>query len=144
MVIDTGGIDTMNLSAMTLGVAIDLVPGRFSSVGRNGNVSANNNLSIDLATVIENVVGTRLDDSVRGNDANNHFTLGAGRNAAEGGAGVDTAAYLLAAASYQVSAAAGVLRVTGADLSDTLVQVERLAFADYKLAFDTAGNAGTT
>lgn len=144
MVIDTGGIDTINVSAVTLGVAIDLVPGRFSSVGRNGNVAANNNLSIDLATVIENVVGTRLDDSVRGNDANNRFTLGAGRNAAEGGAGIDTAAYALAAASYQISATAGVLRVTGADLSDTLAQVERLAFADYKIAFDTAGNAGTT
>lgn len=141
---DAGGIDTLDVSAVTLGVAIDLVPGRFSSVGRNAGAAVTNNLSIDLSTLVENVVATRLDDSVRGNSANNRFTLGAGANAAEGGDGVDTAAYALGAASYQVSTSAGVLRVTGADLSDTLVQVERLAFADYKLAFDLAGNAGTT
>ncbi|MGE0331515.1 MAG: M10 family metallopeptidase C-terminal domain-containing protein [Ramlibacter sp.] len=141
---DAGGIDTLDVSAATLGAAIDLVPGRFSSVGRNGAAAANNNLSIDLSTVIENVVGTRLDDSVRGNDASNYFMLGAGRNAAEGGAGVDTAAYALPAASYQITQSAGTLRVIGAGVSDTLVQIERLVFADYKLAFDTAGNAGTT
>ncbi len=140
---DAGGTDTLDVSAATLGAAIDLIPGRFSSVGRNGAAAANNNLSIDLATVIENVVATQLDDSIRGNDANNRFTLGEGRNTAEGGAGVDTAVYALAAANYQVSQSAGTLRVTGANLSDTLVQIERLAFADYKLAFDLAGHAGT-
>lgn len=145
---DAGGTDTIDLSSATLGATVDLRPGHFSSVGRNGSATAVNNLSIDLSTLIENFIGTSFNDNVTGNDANNRFTLGGGTNTADGGAGIDTAVYTQLASAYRGSLSAGTLRITGgtgsANASDTLVNVERLAFADYKLAFDLSGNAGIT
>ena len=135
-VVDSGGTDTLDFSALTNGVTIDLRPGAFSSVG------ASNNLSIDLSTQIENVIGTASNDVVTGNTANNILTLGRGTNRADGGGGIDTAAYSGAHASYQVAASSTSLRVAGAGADDTLTNVERLAFADRKLAFDA--NAQTT
>lgn len=129
-VVDAGGVDTLDFSALTTGITIDLRAGAFSSAG------AINNLSIDLSTQIENVIGTPSNDVITGNSANNTVTLGRGTNRADGGAGLDLAAYTGASSSYQVTASASSLRVAGAGADDTLTGFERLAFADRKLAFD--------
>ena len=142
---DASGTDTIDLSALTLGAIVDMNPGGFSSVGRvSARIAASDNLSIDLQTVIENFVGTAFDDVVVGNAVANRFTLGAGSNKASGGGGIDTAAYAGARANYQVDQGAGVIRVSGGGATDTLDGIERLEFADRKLAFDIAGNAGVT
>ena len=117
-------------------------PGGFSSVGRNGTVAAGNNLSIDLGTTIENLVGTPYNDTVTGNGANNSFSMGKGNNAVDGGAGIDTEIYGSFRSIYQVGQNAGTWHVTGSGTSDSLVNVERAQFADAKLALDLSGNAG--
>ena len=144
---DASGYDTIDLSALTLGATVDMRPGGFSSVGvRAGGFAAVNNLSIDLATVIEKFIGTPFNDTVTGNDANNTFVLGLGANTADGGAGIDTADYSIGRAAAQVSDSGGLLRVIAPGIvADTLTQIERVEFADgSKLAFDLNGNAGIT
>lgn len=142
---DASGSDTIDLSALTLGATVDMRPGGFSSVGRNGAAAAINNLSIDLTTTVENFVGTAYNDTVTGNDAANRFQLGTGTNVATGGGGIDTVAYSGARASYSVNASsAGGWQVLGSSVSDSLAGIERLAFGDGKLALDIAGGAGAT
>lgn len=142
---DSGGADTIDLSTASVGAIVDLRAGAFSSVGLNGRSAAVNNLSIELSTVIENLIGTPANDQVTGNDAANVFTLGAGVNTADGGAGIDQARYTQARASYQVGASAdGALTVSGSGSQDTLRHIERLVFADRMLAFDLDASAGNT
>ena len=143
---DASGYDTIDLSALTLGATVDMRPGGFSSVGvRAGGFAAVNNLSIDLATVIEKFIGTPYNDTVTGNDANDTFVLGLGANTADGGAGIDTAVYTIGRPAAQVSDSGGLVRVIAPNITDTLTQIERVEFADgSKLAFDLDGNAGIT
>jgi hypothetical protein len=76
-----------------------------------------------------------------------HDTL-AGRSGDDtliGGAGKDTAVYSGRHADFRITRTGGNMTVsdtTGAEGSDTLVDVERLRFADKLVALDTAGNAG--
>lgn len=136
-VYDAGGTDTLDLSGTTTSQHVDLRPGAFSSIGRQGGSAPDNNFSIDLATTIENYVGNGSSDYVTGNSAANRITLGGGSNEADGGAGIDTAVYSGAANSYRVSASSGRLTVSGNGATDTLTNVERLQFGDRGLAFDT-------
>ena len=140
---DSSGSDTIDLSGLTLGAKVDMRPGGFSSVGRNGGTAAVDNLSIDLTTTVENLVGTAWGDVVTGNAANNRFTLGAGTNSADGAGGLDTAVYGHLRGYYQVSGSGSGVSVTGNGARDTLTNVERLEFANGKLAFDFDGNAGS-
>ncbi|HWI84496.1 M10 family metallopeptidase [Ramlibacter sp.] len=146
MIDDAAGFDTIDISAVgSLGSkTVDMRPGTFSSVGMNGGARALNNLSIDFSTVVERFVGTPYSDTVTGNDANNTFVLGTGANVADGGVGLDLAVYAGTRGAYQAAASGSGIRVTGSNVSDTLTSVERLAFADGKLAFDIGGNAGLT
>lgn len=137
--VDSGGIDTLDFSSSTVDVAVDLLPGAFSSVGLNGFRLATNNLSIDYATVIENVIGTAQGDLVLGNRAANSFTLGAGFNEADGGSGTDTALYAGIASAYRIQKTATGWNVAGQGAYDTLVNIERLGFADRKIALDANG-----
>ena len=139
---DASGFDTLDLSALTVDSTVDLRPGGFSSVGMNFTVAAVNNLSIDLQTVIEKFIGSAHNDSVTGNDAANVFVLGAGTNSADGGAGIDKVLYTGPRAGFQVNLSNGSLHITSASASDTLANVERVEFADQKLAFDISGDAG--
>jgi len=144
-IIDDGsGFDTIDISGVSSAGnrVVDMRPGAFSSIGVNGAVKAVKNLSIDFSTVVEKFIGTPYADNVTGNQANNQFVLGLGANTADGGAGIDTVIYAAPRAAYTVSASGANLQVAGASLSDTLSNVERLVFADRKLAFDLSGNAG--
>jgi serralysin len=141
---DASGYDTIDVSSVTLGARVDMRPGKFSSVGFWAGGLANNNLSIDLATIIEKFIGTSSNDTVTGNDVNNTFVLGAGGNTADGGAGIDTAVYMMNRSAAQVSDSGGLVRVVAPGILDSLAQTERLEFADGKLAFDLNGDAGTT
>ncbi len=60
----------------------------------------------------------------------------------EGGAGVDTAVYSGARSSYALARTDTGVTLKHATGTDTLVSVERLKFADTRVALDTAGNAG--
>jgi serralysin len=91
------------------------------------------------------------DDRVRGRDGDDRLTGRNGDDHRDGGAGIDTAVFRDDRASYSITRvsddAPGRLHVSGADSgSDLLDNIERLQFADQKLAFDlqTGQAAGNT
>lgn len=143
-IVDDGGIDTLDFSAVTAGVMVDLTPGAYSSVGKLASgANALANLTISFDATIEKIMGTSLSDTLLGNAANNTFAGGGGDDVINGGAGTDTAVYAGARTAFNVSAAGGKITVngsTGTEGIDTLTSVERLQFlgSGNKLAFDLA------
>lgn len=76
-----------------------------------------------------------------------YFTGNAANNAIMGGAGIDTAAFSGKRANYTLQPTSLGFTVndsTGVDGKDTLSSIERLQFADTKLALDLGGSAGIT
>jgi hypothetical protein len=141
-----GATDVLDLSAQSLGVWVDLKPGSFSSVGTTASgFGAINNLFIDTNTVIENVVGTKNDDVIFGNDANNIIYEGGGNDKIDGRVGLDTVVFVEARAGYKVTKSSVddswyVEAKNGALGSDEVINVERLQFADTKIALDVNAN----
>ena len=141
-----GATDTLDLSAQSLGVWVDLKPGSFSSVGTTtSGFGAINNLFIDVNTVIENVVGTKNDDVLYGNDVNNSIYEGGGNDKIDGRGGLDTVVFVEARAGYTVTkslvdASWYVEAKNGALGSDEVLNIERLQFADTKIALDVDAN----
>ncbi len=91
---DTGGTDTLDASALSLPVELDLRPGAWSSAGRRGsgrdwNRPAEGNIAILPGTWIENAVGGTGDDRLIGNDRANRLEGGAGDDRLVGGGGDD-------------------------------------------------------
>ena len=145
-IVDDGGTDTLDFSAVTSAVSINLTPGAYSSVGKLANgTGALANLTLSLDTVIENVVGTAQADFVLGNAANNTFTGGNGNDTFNGGAGIDTAVFSGPRSNYTINRIQYGINLTdrfGLDGTDTLLDVERLRFSDTKVALDLDGHAG--
>ena len=140
--IDDGGIDTLDFSAVTAGVVLNLTPGAYSSVGKIASgANALANLTTAFDATIEKAIGTALADTMLGNAANNSFTGGGGDDTLDGATGADTAVYAGARASYTVTRGAASVTVAGGagtEGTDTLSNVERLQFADTKLGLDSA------
>jgi len=90
-------------------------------------------------------------DTVSAGDGNDTITGGAGDDSIDGGNGIDTAVFSGNRASYTITPGPGAgtwtvtdNSLTGGDGTDTLVNVERLQFADQSVALDLTGNAGET
>jgi Ca2+-binding RTX toxin-like protein len=83
--VDSGGIDTLDVSGWTSQSIINLTAGEFSSAN-----SMTNNLSIAYGVVIENASTGGGDDTLNGNDVANVLSGGAGTDTLNGGAGNDT------------------------------------------------------
>ncbi|MFD2741464.1 M10 family metallopeptidase C-terminal domain-containing protein [Sulfitobacter aestuarii] len=81
---DTGGIDTLDLSSVTVAQRIDLRAERFSDV--NGSRA---NLAIARGTVIEKAIGGFGADRITGNDADNEISGAGGHDSILGGGGHD-------------------------------------------------------
>lgn len=80
---------------------------------------------------------------IRGFGGNDSIQGGAGSDIIDGGSGTDTAVYAGNAASYQITKTANGYTVAGgADGGDSLLNVERIRFADKAIANDINGNAG--
>ena len=147
-IVDNGGVDTLDFSAVTAGVMLDLTPGAYSSVGKLASgANALANLTTSFDAIIENAIGTAANDTMLGNAANNRLTGGLGNDTIGGGAGVDTAVFSAQRANYAVAKTANGWTVgdsMGNDGNDTLANVERLQFSDKKLALDlgTAEHGG--
>ena len=145
-IVDDGGTDTLDFSAVTKAVAVDLRPGGYSSVGRlaNGNIALSN-LTLSLDAVIENAVGTPQADFMLGNAANNTFTGGSGSDTLNGAAGIDTAVFSGSFSRYaltRIQYGMIVEDTAGSDGVDTLFDIERLRFSDKAVALDLQGHAG--
>jgi serralysin len=147
-IVDDGGSDTLDFSALTASVNVNLNPGAYSSVGRiSSGALALANLTTSLDAVIENVIGTRHADIILGNAANNVFTGGGGNDILNTGAGIDVAVLSGPRSRYTLGQnrdGKTILDRTGADGNDSLIGVERLHFSDAKMALDLDGHAGET
>ncbi|MFZ6799883.1 DUF4214 domain-containing protein [Undibacterium sp. Di24W] len=134
---DTGGIDTLDVSQTSVGASINLKPGANSSVGTlaDGTTPAINNLSLAFDALIENVIGTRFDDVLIGNTANNLMNGGKGSNNIDGDAGFDIAAFSGNRSTFSVKKAAASFTVEkpNGEGVDTLKNIEALKFNDMSI-----------
>jgi len=90
-VFDDGGSDRIDGAELSYGATIDLRPNASSSAGVSAQgYAALNNIQIGPGTIIEEVVGTRQDDVLIGNQANNWFYPGSGNDFIDGSDGIDT------------------------------------------------------
>jgi serralysin len=93
----------------------------------------------------DDITGTSGNDALYGHGGRDLLEGKGGNDLLDGGAGIDTAWYQGKLEEYDVVATGHRIHVTdavGLDGSDTLVNVERLDFADVALAFDVDGAAG--
>ena len=95
----------------------------------------------------DQLAGGVLNDTILGLGGNDTATGGYGNDTIDGGAGIDTAAYVGQLASYNLAKTASGFTVSdrgtgGGEGVDTLVNVERLHFANTNVAIDLNGNAG--
>lgn len=129
VIVDDGGIDTIDLSQSIDNNRIDLTAGTMSDTG--GLIG---NIGIAPGVVIENAIGGSGNDTLIGNDADNRLTGGDGDDVLRGGAGTDTAVYSGAYADYAISTLGDVTTVVHAGGTDTLTGIEYLAFSDRTVA----------
>ncbi len=90
-------------------------------------------------------VGNTLDNVITGNAGNNVLTGMAGNDHIDGGDGIDIATYSGQRSQYTLTSGPASFQLNGTaalEGNDTLVHVERLQFANSKLALDLDGNAG--
>ena len=80
------GIDTADYSDKTASVALTLATSKIAAVTVGG-------VAEDTVRYIENVIGGSGDDTITGDKTSNFFRGGAGNDALDGAAGVDTADY---------------------------------------------------
>lgn len=122
-IVDSGGTDTINASAITRSNIIDLAPGSASSIGyyaiadqaRDAKASNpgydawldtlygaaytsrlyewNDNVAIAFSATIENAIGGSAGDQIKGNSVNNEIWGMGGDDAIDGRAGTNTAGY---------------------------------------------------
>ena len=171
MIVDNGGIDTIDVSNWRGGVKVDLSGwgiGPIDGVANyytfnsatNGSLSSDGDgsaiVTIYPDTVLEKVIGSSEADIIIGYTAaetldggagNDQITGGGGNDTINGGNGFDTAVFTGTAKSYKVSIGSTSVVVTGdstKDGVDTLTNVERLKFSDKSMAIDLSGNAGIT
>jgi len=128
----------------------------FTYAASDGGLETTAAVSISVAGIVDEIFGTALDDDLRdtsgearlyGFDGNDRLQGGSGDDRLDGGAGIDTAVYARAAAGYTLSRTGADWRVTddaGNEGADTLVDIERLRFADRSIALDLDGAAGNT
>ena len=146
---DLKGFDTIDLSSLSFGARIDLMPSAISSVGLTlEGVPAQRNLIISADTFIEKVIGTNSDDVLKGNYQNNQFTPGSGNDLVDGFSGFDEVNYLEKKSTYSLYKSEWTGDWICEDKSfilgsDTLKNIERIHFADTSVALDMEGNAGT-
>lgn len=134
VLIDDGGDDTLDASALASGVSLDLTPGKLGSAGITpSGFNGVDNLGIAGTTWIEHAIGTAHDDVLLGNRLDNRLTGGPGNDWIDGGEGFDTAVLAGRRADYLVSTAFGKVFVAGRDGVrgfDTLQRMEQLSFDD--------------
>ncbi len=93
----------------------------------------------------DTLVGSAGDDVISGGAGADTLSGAAGNDALDGGAGLDLARYAGKFANYTITAGANGFTVTdnsGAEGSDILHNIERLAFSDTAVALDVAGAGG--
>lgn len=152
LILDDGGVDTLDASATSVPARIDLRPGKSSSIGLDTDGTTQfNNVSIAAGSLIEGVVGTVYDDVIIGNAQNNVVTFLGGNDLVDGGAGYDLLRIWQSDSEFKINKDT----VTGYWYVDAinntlghveLQNIERIYFENTSLALDTGPteNAGIT
>lgn len=149
---DGRGTDTISGAGLSADITLYLEPGRWGYIGQRGHLITDaGQVTVNFGTVIENAIGGSGNDTLSGNGADNLLQGGAGNDVLtglqgndrlDGGAGIDTAVYGGVRSAYALQRGADGVQVSGAEGTDVLAGIERVAFADGMLALDTDGNAG--
>ena len=117
----------------------------FSESGENKSATASLSANGILYASAEQAAGPARGQLWSGTSGADTLIGSVGADTFNGGAGIDISLYGGNRSTHTVTRTADGLTVSGgADGSDTLVNVERLKFADIALAFDLNGNAGQT
>lgn len=90
-------------------------------------------------------MGLAGNDAISTGDGRDWLWGGAGDDLLDGGSDIDVAAYVSSRSSYSISRAGNgwsVVDRSGSEGRDSLVNVERLKFADKSVALDVTGDAG--
>ena len=145
-IVDDGGVDTVDCSALSTGVSINLESGKFWDVGltRDGK-QATNNISTSFETALEAIVGTSHDDVLIGNSQDNQFTPGKGNDWIDGLDGLDTVHLLGKKDDFILKKTDATTELWSSIASTglkTISHVERLIFQDLAIAWDLDGHAG--
>lgn len=134
LISDTGGSDTIDVSACMLGAKINLNAGANCSIGKiSSGEAAIDNISLAYDAQIENAIGTSFDDALVGNGLANLLMGGAGNDVLNGGVGIDTAQFLGKRADFHLTKTSTGFTVTDKKASegiDTLENMEVLKFGD--------------
>jgi Ca2+-binding RTX toxin-like protein len=145
-VIDGGdGVDTTAYYSAAFAVTVDLGAGRAS--GGLGNDTLRNIENVVGSVFGDTLTGSALDNRLEGGDGNDTLNASTGNDLLDGGNGIDTATYTRERAAFTLrhdNDGHAVLEKPDATGSDTLLDVERLQFADGHLALDLDGAAGQT
>jgi hypothetical protein len=147
MISDSGGLNVLDCSGVTLGVSIDLNPNGFSSVGKTlDDLAAFNNVYIDATTLIQNAYGSKFDDVLMGNNADNVFYPLDGNDIIDGKAGLNKVVLSRAASGFNWSINSGNQHLLIEDKNQKLglkdlFNIQRVNFADTSFAFDLNANS---
>jgi Ca2+-binding RTX toxin-like protein len=149
---DTYYVDNTADLVIELDNALGTAPGPRPGLDLGGAIdkviaSANFSLTayvenLTLAAAAGNLSGTgnALDNVLIGNEGNNSLSGAGGNDSLDGGAGADTAIYSGKRADFSVTKTSTGLSVVdsrGTEGADTLTNIERLQFADARVAVDT-------
>ncbi len=144
-------------SASTANGVVSVGSGKFTDAAANANADGleiNNTVSMTVNTVVVaglNLVGTPDSDtltgaagadSISGMAGNDRLIGHAGNDSIDGGAGLDMAVFSGNRAQSSLTKLGDGFTVSGPDGNDSLINVERLSFADKNLALDIEGTAG--
>ncbi|QBE62276.1 DUF4214 domain-containing protein [Pseudoduganella lutea] len=95
-----------------------------------------------LGTPGRYVAGTAANDTLAGGDGNDKLEGEAGHDKLDGGAGFDIVLYAGARADHAITRTAQGYTVSGPGGTDTVVNAERIDFADTMVALDSDGAGG--
>lgn len=158
MIWDGGGTDMIDGSGVAQAITLYLEPGFWGYIGSQSSlISTAGQISVNFGTSIEQAKGGSANDTIIGNNVDNHLwgmegndilkggegndviEGGGGNDMVYGGGGSDTASFAGSRSGFAIMRTADGYSVTaagGAEGSDTLKEVERMAFTDGSLDLD--------
>jgi hypothetical protein len=133
--------------AMALGLTRWPQPsGGIGSAGQWNDLNPADQL-YSLFEIKNGLLGSSASETITGSAVTDNFNGGSGNDILEGAGGIDTSYYTGIRSNFSVTSTSGTFIVkdnVGSNGTDTLTNIERLLFADTKVALDLDGNAGTT
>jgi hypothetical protein len=129
-----------SFSGNDLGAATTLIVNAVANVNLSGvtfpfwNNGVANTITINGTASGENLTGSSQNDTIGAFGGADTMRGGAGNDNLDGGAGIDTAVFSGQRSAYTITPLTSGVQLTGPDGTDTLINVEKLAFSNVTLA----------